>query len=103
MSKISSLKEELVELERRFNKEKQFLEEKIKNELSPQITEKEKKLATYLHDMCCTMSHDDQCDWFYDDGSWNRYSRQVYLKKANKLLKITEDLDLLMKIIRIVK
>ena len=49
-------------------------------------TLQEMDIATYLHEKLCTYNHTDGCDWYYDDGSWNRHSRTAYIKKAINFL-----------------
>lgn len=46
----------------------------------------DKRLATKLHDKLCKCEHTLACDWYYDDGSWSRYARVMYLSKARHLL-----------------
>lgn len=50
------------------------------------------KLATIIHDETCYHNHTDDCSWCYED--WNKkplgWAKSKYLKKAEKMLKITD-------------
>lgn len=43
----------------------------------------EQRIAEFLHERFCGMSHDDQCDWFY---GVDNHSHQRYLQKARRLM-----------------
>lgn len=60
-------------------------------------------VAEYLHEKECHWNHTDGCGWYY--GSWEpplRSSRQQYLDRADKLLKLAKQhslsLELMMEI-----
>ena len=59
---------------------------------------KEQKIAELLHLVLCTQDHTDQCSWYYQktwDDNYSEYSpRALYLKKAQRMLKVTDN-DLL--------
>ena len=49
----------------------------------------DKKLADYIHSKTCKLAHEDYCGWFYENWEKPGYSRQSYLEKAQKILKVT--------------
>ena len=81
----SELEKELNDLETQFIEDKKRLQKMI-NEFKSPHTKEEMDIATYLHEKLCTYNHTDGCDWYYDDGSWNRHSRTAYIKKAINFL-----------------
>lgn len=69
---------------------------------------KDKALAIYLHDSLC---HEDNrggdCSWRYEieDGQhcWDKFEHDWWAIKANRLLRITDDIELIKKIIDVIK
>jgi len=55
-----------------------------------------KKLAVYLHEQLCVLSHIDECSWGYNK-SWEQTPHAEYLEKAEKLLHIADDNMVLLK------
>lgn len=88
---IERLQKEIVELER---KSKEHEAKKIPLEI--------KGCAEMLHKSLCHGNHTDQCDWFYDDGSWSAWSRRKYIDVAKRLLSITDmnTIKLVMEVIK---
>lgn len=75
--KIEELKREISSLE----------EKKIESLKKYDSMSKEHIVAEALHGAFCKHNHTDGCGWFYDDGTWNQYSRKEYLEKAEILLR----------------
>lgn len=59
-------------------------EKKIYDQMMPNI-----KLAELIHSKICNDSHTDECSWKYEkwDGLGIKTTRQLYLDKANIILK----------------
>ncbi len=71
---------------------------KLEEKLAERKSEKAKfdamperqRLAHILHEKQCGANHTDQCGWFYETWENPSYSRNSYLEKADKLLKIVD-------------
>lgn len=63
----------------------------------------DERLADFLHEKLCHWNHTDGCSWHYEtaDG-WNGQAHIKYLKKARRMLQIS-DYDSIVKIIKISK
>jgi len=57
------------------------------------MEEREKALAEFLHDLCCSKNHTDGCGWEWEDSKenkWNGTTHQVWLAKAKRLIKFLD-------------
>jgi len=59
------------------------------------------KLAEELHKELCGWNHTDGCGWYYEN-SWDEWTHEKYLKKAEELLELGVDIRTIFKIIKIV-
>lgn len=63
---------------------------------------KDKQLAIYLH--CKLCYHTEGCIYYYEkkdeDIDWNGYEHKKYLEKARKILSLTEDIELIINLIK---
>ena len=105
MNQKQMLEEELKKLDTNYQIERQVLVSKIEQAINAIPTKEEAEFASWLHSELCTMDHTEHCDWYYDEGDWNRYSRTRYLKVARKLLEqygvhVMEDVKFIIKSIR---
>lgn len=50
----------------------------------------EERLADHLHNECCKWNHIDGCSWEYESWESPGNARNIWLKKARKILKITD-------------
>lgn len=57
------------------------------------------QLAIWLHSKLCQCSHTDMCFFYYeiDDlkDNWTKHAHKKYLNKADKLLAITDDINMI--------
>lgn len=92
---MRNIDEEIRETEKKLNVLK---DEKLGLEMSDPACE----LAIFLHDMTCRYDHTEGCGWFYEikngKHDWSRYAHQQELRRARKLLEIT-DADTIKKIV----
>lgn len=77
---INKLKQQIIDLEKLIAKKQE------QEKLSSYLTLEQKTIAEQLHDIICHSNHTDACGWYYDNGSWNEYSRKRYIDLAKKLL-----------------
>jgi hypothetical protein len=98
---IHDLESDIEKRKRELEELKNSLQEEKKKRKNLPYSEETLRLAEVLHEKFCVHNHEDGCGWYYDDGSWTEYSRQEYIKKATKLLKIS-DLVSLIDIIEII-
>lgn len=65
---------------------------------------KNKQLAVFLHSKLCKLR--GYCTWDYEidglDDDWSRSSHKGYLEKADKILEVTTDMNVIKKIIEVV-
>ena len=68
---------------------------------------KDHRLAILLHDALCRWNHTDGCGWFYevqeDIHDWRKRDHQVWLKKSRAALKVLDDPDLILAIVKAVR
>ncbi len=82
---------EIAELEAKLAEKKK---EKAKFDAMPE----RQRLAEIIHEKQCTWNHTDGCGWYYESWEKPGYSRNEYLEKADKLLKIV-DYDTAIKVV----
>lgn len=92
----------LIEMNKRYEKEKEELLKKIEEEEAAKISNDEKEVAALLHATFCTSSHTDQCGWFYETWGNMGYSRKRYLSKAQQLLPLIS-ISTLKEILKVLK
>lgn len=68
---------------------------------------KNKQLAVFLHSKLCRhYLHTCNCTWDYEidglDDDWSRSSHKEYLEKADKILEVTTNMDVIKKIVEVV-
>ena len=80
-----------------------YSDEQLNEELTRRDVERNKgilrpdyRVAEFLHSVLCTANHTDGCGWYYDPISG---AHKPWVERAKKLLKITEDENLIMKIL----
>lgn len=65
---------------------------------------KNKQLAVFLHSKLCKLH--GYCTWDYEinglDDDWSRSSHKAYLEKADKILEVTTDMNVIKKIVEVV-
>ena len=86
MNQIEMLEEELKKLDNDYYIERRIIAEKIEFARNAIPTKDEAEFASWLHSEMCNMDHTEHCDWYYDEGDWDRYSRSKYLRMTRKLL-----------------
>jgi len=60
--------------------------DRLREEKSNIVESQDKILADLIHEKMCCRNHTDGCDWYYDRGDWNSWSRREYLEKARNIL-----------------
>ena len=75
----------LTNINRRIKETKEELH-KLEEEKSNITESSERMLADLIHEKMCHSNHTDECDWYYDRGDWNCWSRREYLEKARNIL-----------------
>jgi polyferredoxin len=67
---------------------------------------KNKQIAVFLHSKLCHHNHTDYCGWYYEinglDDDWSRSVHEEYLEKADKLLEVTGNTDMIKKIVEVI-
>lgn len=68
---------------------------------------KNRRLAIRLHDMMCLNKQNGlTCDWFYeidnDKHDWGGHEHQRWLEKADKILELTNDVELIENVVSII-
>ena len=92
-------RETIKSVEARIAQVKQELGE-LENQLATyQAETNECRLARELHDLSCRHNHTDGCGWFYEIGQdqvadWTEFAHREYLKMAQTLLRVCEDLNI---------
>lgn len=92
---IYKVESDIEKRERELEELKNSLQEEKEKRRNLPYNEETLYLAEVLHEKLCTHNHTDGCSWYYDDGSWSECSRQKYIKKATKLLKISDLVSLI--------
>ena len=105
MNQKQMLEKELRKFDANYQIERQVLVSKIEQAAKCIPTKEETELAIRLHSEMCTKDHTDHCDWYYDEGDCDRYSRSRYLGMARKLLErfdmdCIEDVKFIIKTVR---
>ena len=57
------------------------------------------QVAEILHNKLCRSSHEDQCGFYWESWLKPGSTRKYYLDKADHILKISTDLDVVKQII----
>lgn len=66
-----------------------------------------KQLAIWLHSKLCHHNHTDGCGFFYEihdlEDNWEGYAHKEYLEKADDVLAVTKDINMIKNIVEIIR
>lgn len=68
---------------------------------------KDERLAMELHGLMCNSNHTDGCGWFYEienkKDNWESPSHKYWIGKARRALKIEDNEEKILKIVKAVR